>query len=89
MFYNNSLILDFEETQRQQALGVGRNKTTQACPELVEGRSAWWRFRHPRTGCRKRSTRLRLKSLIPAYSYWPLCYWLSGIYKVKIRKLED
>ena len=27
---------------------VGRNKTTQACPELVEGRSAWWRFRHTR-----------------------------------------
>ena len=44
-------------------VGVGRNKTTQACPELVEGRSAWWRFRHTRTECRK-----RLFSLILAYS---------------------
>jgi len=30
-------------------MGVGRNKTTQACPELVEVRSAWWRFRYTRT----------------------------------------
>jgi hypothetical protein len=30
-----------------------------------------------------------LKSLIPAYLYWPLCFWLSKIYKVKVRKLED
>ncbi len=33
---------------------VGWNKTTQACPERVEGRSEWWRFRRTHTVCRKR-----------------------------------
>ena len=48
--------------------GVGRNKTTHACPELVEGRSARWRFRlvmQRRAG--NASSRLRSKRLIPAY----------------------
>jgi len=41
---------------------LGRNKTTQACSELVEGRSAWWRFLHtPCTGCRKRLFSLALE----------------------------
>ena len=51
----------FLEAVYQECLGVGRNKTTQAWPELVEGRSAWWRFRHYRTACRKRLFSLALE----------------------------
>ncbi|MFI3197854.1 MAG: hypothetical protein QX196_05975 [Methylococcaceae bacterium] len=51
------------------ASGVGRNKTTQACPERVEGRSAWWRFRHtPVSDAGNAYSRLRSKSLIPTYA---------------------
>ena len=50
-------------------LAVGRNKTTQACPERIEGRSAWWRFRHIRVlDAGNAYSRLRSKSLIPAYA---------------------
>jgi hypothetical protein len=45
---------------------VGRNKTNQACPEPVEGRSAGWAFPANMDGvCRKRQFSL---SLEPAYS---------------------
>ena len=55
------------------------NKTTQACPELVEGRSAWWRFRHSGRNAKSvclsdyvrcagnANSRCRSNRLIPAY----------------------
>ena len=55
------LILDFGEFSDNKSV---RNKTTQACPERIEGRSTRWRFRHPCNGCRK-----RLFSLVLEKSY--------------------
>ena len=52
---------------------VGPNKTTQACPELVEGRSAWWRFRHTCTGCRKRLFSLALEKPYSGYADTSIC----------------
>jgi len=52
----------------QRRCGVGRNKTTQACPELVEGRSAGGvsgNIVQKLAG--NAYSRLRSKSLIPAY----------------------
>jgi len=49
-------------------MGVGRNNTTQACPELVEGGSAWWRFRHIVQSAGNAYSRFCSKSLIPAYA---------------------
>jgi len=58
------------KTLPQKMFDVGRNKTTQACPEPVEGRSAWWRFQLARAAVRRK----RLFSLTLEKTYSGLSF---------------